>query len=162
FLELDHSTLSQMLRGKRKLSSRAKARLGERLGLTPADVERLSSEGSLEGNEVVLDPRGLTLDAFQVIADWYHFAIFELVTVKDFSPQPKWIAKKLGISVSEANIAVERLFRLGLLEKDPDGNWKQGTSLITTASNPFSALAFRRLQSQVLEQALRALEEVPI
>jgi uncharacterized protein (TIGR02147 family) len=149
FLEIDHSTLSQILRGKRKLSSTQQARFAERLGLGPLEVPGLPAQE-------------LSHDAFQVIADWYHYAIFELVTLKDFRPNARWIARRLGLTASEVSIAVERLFRLGLLRRGTNGQWKQGSPLITTTGNSFSTLAFRRLQTQVLRAALDAMETVPL
>jgi uncharacterized protein (TIGR02147 family) len=167
-LQIDHSTLSQFVRGKRRLSDAIQFRLASRLGLGPVELARYFSEAASHADQPVdatpaIEPQELTLDAFQVIADWYHYAIFELVTLKDFRPEPRWMAKILGISVSEVHVAIERLFRLGLLQKDPEtGYWTQGSPLITTTGNPFTAAAFRKLQAQVLHMALVALEEVPI
>ena len=158
FLRVDHSSLSQILRGKRRLSPKLLQQFGERLGLTPAELARY--QGVSNETVPVPDPRELTHDAFQVISDWYHYAIFELVTLKEFEPDSKWIARVLGLSVSEVNIAVERLFRLGLLKRDQTGKWLQGSELITTTGSPFSTIAFRRLQAQVLQMALDALELV--
>jgi hypothetical protein len=50
-------------------------------------------------------------DQFELLSSWYHFAILELVQLKTFEPDGKWISTKLGISVTEANIAVDRLIR---------------------------------------------------
>ena len=157
FLDLDHSSLSQYLRGRRRLSIAIQRRLAERIGLPPPKSESPSGE---EGP--LAEATGLTADAFAVISDWYHFAIFELVTVEAFQPKPRWIARALGITINEVHIAVERLFRLGLLRRDDEGRWRQGAPLITTATNPFSTIGFRNLQAQVLQKALRALEEIPM
>src|SRR5690606_39104868 len=71
-------------------------------------------------------------------------------------------ASRLGISVSEARFACERLIRLGLVVVGEDGQWRQGPMNITTTGNPFTAAAFRRLQSQILGQAAQAMEQVPM
>jgi len=115
-----------------------------------------------DGGESNVNYNQLTLDAFQVISDWYHYAILELISIKGFQPNSKWIAPKLGITVSEVNIAVERLQRLGLLKICDDGKWINGSGSNTTTGNAYSATAFRRLQRDVLKMALNALEEVPM
>jgi transcriptional regulator with XRE-family HTH domain len=149
-LEIDHSSLSQYLRGRRRLSMEMRQQVAARAGL-------------LRGPEASEpDASGLPLDAFAVISDWYHYAIFELVTLRDFQPKPRWIARTLGITVNEVHIAVERLFRLGLLRRDAKGKWEQGAELISTTNSPFSSAAFRNLQTQLLQQALRAMEDTPI
>jgi uncharacterized protein (TIGR02147 family) len=56
-------------------------------------------------------------DAFQAIADWYHFGILELTKVRGFKSEPKWIASHLGIAEVEVNLALERLERLGLVTR---------------------------------------------
>ena len=162
-LEIDHSSLSQILRGKRALTIKTISKLGQRLNLTPAQMEKYTaharSGGEVQGPEVRC--RELSLDAFQVIADWYHYAIFELVTVRDFRPDHRWIARHLGLTVSETNVAIERLKRLGLITVASDGAWRQGVSFVTTTGNHFTAVAFRRLQHHVLQMAQNALEEIP-
>ena len=97
-----------------------------------------------------------------MIADWYHYAILELVTLDSFQPSPKWIAKKLGISLHQASAAIERLQRLEYLETDEQGRWINCSGNNTTVGNDFTAVAFRKLQRQVLEMAVVALEEVPL
>jgi uncharacterized protein (TIGR02147 family) len=147
--------------------------LGTRLGLSPTEVAAFAEKTSTKKKrKAIVDPvlnssasrsaHELSLDAFQLIADWYHYAIFEMVTMKDFVPKPRWIAKALGISVNEVHLALERLERLELIRIDETGNFQQGQPLITTTGNPFTAVAFRKLQTHVLQMALSALEEVPM
>jgi uncharacterized protein (TIGR02147 family) len=162
-LRIDPSTLSQALRGKRTLSKVQQLKLGTRLGLGPMEMARFWDDPERDSSYAqTSSAKELTLDAFQVISDWYHYAIFELVTVKGFSPEPKWIAKKLGITPTEAQIALERLLRLELVQVGEDGRYLQGVPLVTTTGNPFTAVAFRKLQAQVLRMAGQALEEVPM
>jgi uncharacterized protein (TIGR02147 family) len=169
FLKIDHSSLSQYLRGQRKLSQAVQLKLAMKLGLSPVQIAHFwsaqeASVSSGSSAQAVIPSREayeLSLDAFQVVADWYHYAIFELVTVKEFRQDARWIAKTLGITVSEVHAATERLMRLGLITVE-DGVWKQGAPLITTVGNPFTAAAFRKLQAQVLEMAITAMEEIPM
>jgi hypothetical protein len=57
----------------------------------------------------------LSLDAFQVISDWHHFAILELGSLKGFRITAANVAKDLGLHLEVATAAIERLIRLELL-----------------------------------------------
>lgn len=173
-LQSDFSTLSKILRGKRPLGPRTISRFGARLGLSPDQVQRFIENGKSKRargahssaelqDRALADYQQLTLDTFQIISDWYHYAILELMKLKSFEPNPKWIAKTLGIKQSQVQIAIERLQRVELLHIQPDGTWvDQSGGRSTTVGNPFTATAFRNLQRQVLEGALEALEEIPM
>lgn len=160
-LKINHSTLSQILRGKRPVTIATAIRLAPLLGLGPVEIEpflkKIRSEDLMSS-----DYTQLSLDTFQVISDWYHYAIFELLTVRDFQPNYKWIAKKLDIKVLEAQSAVERLVRVGLIEIKSPRQWVQKSPLITTTGNAFTAAAFKKMQRSVLEKALQALNDVPL
>lgn len=149
-LQMDPSTLSQFLRHKRQLSSEQQTVLCEKLGL------KLSFEENAE------DSYGLPLDMFELIADWYHYAIFELVTLTDFREDHKWISVRLGISGTEAESAIARLERLDILVRDHKGRLRQGPEMISTTKNEFTASAFRLMQAQLLELAKKSMTDVPI
>ncbi|MGE3974085.1 MAG: DUF4423 domain-containing protein, partial [Bdellovibrionales bacterium] len=165
FLEIDPSTLSQLLRGMRKFSNEQIETIGTKIGLSPRDVKALKNlnQKKASGEQSWRnDNYDLTHDMFQIIADWYHYAIFELVTIKNFKNDTKWIASKLGISASEAEFAVERLLRLGLLVRQEDGGLAKGSLNISTTSSPFTSAAFRKMQEQLLQKAIQAMETVPM
>jgi uncharacterized protein (TIGR02147 family) len=147
-LRVDSSTLSQFIRGKRKLSPQIQLRLAKQIGLNPKQIQQLASSPSAQDHSQVRaeDFRDLSLDIFQLIADWYHYAIFELITLKDFDPSSRWIARKLGITPTEADAAIARLKRLDLILVNEDGSWSQGAPLITNAHQDLTAAAFRKLR----------------
>lgn len=167
-LQIEPSALSKILKGTRQVTPRMFVQLAKRLNLDPSEIERLQpakqkSAHTVSNTSSAPDYRQLTLDHFQVIADWYHFAILELTQVQGFRPEPRSIARTLNITVSEVNAAVERLKRLEFLSIDSkSGRWKDESGALTTVGNEFTAAAFRRLQRQVLEKALIALEEAPL
>lgn len=153
-LQVDSSSLSQMIRGTRKISSKMQTKLLVRLGLSPAELELFSKQNQAACHD-------LNLDTFQMISDWYHHAIYELVTLKNFKTDEKWISRKLGISITEARVAIERLIRLELIQVDKEGVWHQRSPQLSTTGNPFTAAAFKNFQSQVIEMAGRALMTIP-
>jgi len=105
--------------------------------------------------------RELTAETFRVISDWYHYAILELTYTKGFKPEPKWIAKELGISEMEAKLAIQRLVSLELLT-EMKGTLKKTDATLTTADRQITTPALKRRQKQVLEKAIQSLESDPI
>jgi transcriptional regulator with XRE-family HTH domain len=165
-LKLDHSTLSQLLRGSRSLTPKMIIRVGKTLGLGPQElapfIGAISPSNGLAQPEVnPLEFRTLSLDTFIAISDWYHDAILELTRFAHFEPSSKWIARTLGITISEVNVAVERLVRLELLSIREDGTWVDlSGNNNTVVANDFTSVALRKLQKQILELSISALEEV--
>lgn len=167
-LDVEASALSKILNGKRSLTPKMLHRMCTQLGIAPDEVNRYEQTLSTARttrrrplrNDDDFEPVGA--DEFTAISDWYHYAILELMSVDGFKPQSSWIARALGLSVSEVNFAIERLVRLGLLEVTPDGNWRQQAGQLTTSASSFTTAAFRKLQRQILQQAVDALETVPL
>lgn len=162
-LQISPSSLSRILRGERQVSSAIGSRLGLQLGLSPTQLANfkwpISREPSAPSKA---DFQALPLDAFAAISDWYHFAILELVRTKGFRSEASWVAKKLGITVSQVHAAVDRLFRLKLLKVDRDGVWTNIRGNNTNLSQDMRNAAYRSLQKQVLQMALDALDEIEI
>ena len=136
--------------------------------LDPKTIERFNlknpSPNSGKSKGVVLaanNYQGLELDAFLAISDWYHYAILELMKVNEASLNPKWISKRLGITVIEAKTAVQRLIDLNMIQVDANAKLKELPKAHTTVQHQYSNSAFRKLQKQILLQAINALEEVP-
>ena len=153
-LDIPASPLSAMLRGKRPITPKMELRLGRALGV---QLESLRSS-----NRKLEDFQQMQADAFEVVSDWYHFALLELIHISGFKPDYTFVSKKLGITPTEVQIAVERLVRVGMLRVDKRGRWhdisEQATSIPLSATSP----ANRKNQRQILEKALRALDEVPV
>ena len=97
----------------------------------------------------------LAVDHFHAIAEWYHFAILELTQVKDFVFEPEAIAGSLGISRLEAESAVDRLVRLGLLEVKNQRATKLEDDVVVTSNVPAQAL--RKFHAQMLAKAATSL-----
>src|SRR5690606_17229130 len=97
----------------------------------------------------------LKIDTFRAIADWYHLAILELIPLESFENSPKWIARNLGISEIEVQLAVDRLIRLGLVRME-DGELilQQGDGFIP---GDVPSESIKKFHSQILRRAEKAL-----
>lgn len=163
-LSLHPGTLSQILRGKRRVSNRLLLCLAGKLDITPDKLNTLleSNADRNHARKWRADIPMLANDVFTVIADWYHFAILELISVNGFEANENWVSKRLGISVVEIKNAVSRLKRLKLLEIGPSGEWLVCYHNIGVTDEIVTTPAMRKLQRQLLEKALSALDEVPV
>ncbi len=137
-------------------------KLAERLEFSPVQFESFRAMlPSSKYGDIEFQP--LELDLFEVISDWYHYAILELITVESFDASPTWIARCLGITQAEARDALDRLIRLGLLVRDA----KTGSVNPGAVSNYSNADCFnpngaqKKHQGQILNLAMQALEEIP-
>lgn len=101
-LGVDHATLSQWMRGRRMMSAQSIERLAARLRV-PGRLVR-----------VFVEHRG---------AEGPDFAILDLVGSGACRPDSRWIARELGITVDEANVALQRLLRLQLLRMTAQDAW---------------------------------------
>ncbi len=161
YLELDHSTLSRILNGNRDASPTMMSNISKKLGLTEKDLNGLLRPTLKITRAKSRTYKKIADDDFASISSWYHYAILELTLIDSFSSDPRWIARKLDITPSEAKIAVERLVALGLLTKDKTGKLRQSASY-TNIHSDMSAAAKRSMQREILEKALTALDRVPL
>lgn len=157
-LELDPSSLSQILSGKRPISKNTMQTICNKLSVTPKDLKTFGLiQKAIAEDE---DYFQVSLDTFAVISDWYHYAILELTFISGFKADPKWIAKKLSITVEEAKAAIERLKRLDLLLEE-NGSLIKSSKFLTNQSNVNTSAAHKMLQKQIIEKSLLAVDECP-
>ena len=169
FLTVSPAALSDILNGKRPITYKMKERIGLQLGLTLADLEnyRAKPHGNTRLNQIKNAPditfRPVTIDVFSIISEPYHYALLELIKTKKFKWDAKWIARRLGLTVSEVKIAIERLERVGLLERDDSGEFYDAThGFRTDIREGLTSEAQRRSQIRALEIATAAIRTIPI
>jgi uncharacterized protein (TIGR02147 family) len=169
-LAVSSSFLCQVLSGKRKLSATKAFMIAHKLSWRPKkqklfmDLVRYEMiEG--HGKGVLLSEirksantaaefSPLELAKFELISNWYHYAILELCDVDGFRSDSQWIAKKLDITDREAQDAIERLIKLGLLRAENQVLRKAKNNGIKSIPSQ----AVRYFHRQHLENAKRSLE----
>jgi len=97
----------------------------------------------------------MSLEAFRVVSDWYHFAILELTEIEEFKSDVKWIAQTLGIGAKVCALAIDRLKKLELLE-DNKGVLRQTAGFMATPSG-IPSDAIKKFHQQILDKAQSAL-----
>jgi uncharacterized protein (TIGR02147 family) len=153
-LAVDHATLSQLLRGRRRSTPATIEKLAQRLGLDAHTIALYVADEQQAGQmhesaAAMREVQQLAHDTVNLISDWYHWSILELVRLPEFQPDTRWIARVLGITPDEVNIAVTRLVRLGLLEMRSRDQWVDRCGSATASMNDFAQATIERLQEQV-------------
>jgi plasmid maintenance system antidote protein VapI len=98
-LSVDHSSLSQLLRARRRITTRAIRQLGAALRLEPHEIERHCAEA----NDV---------------------ALAQIVGKDLFRADSRWLATVLGIPIDEVNVSLQRLLRFGALRMTAPDRWE--------------------------------------
>jgi uncharacterized protein (TIGR02147 family) len=170
-VRLPIGALSEIFSKRRSLTLEMGTRIAEGLSLSESErkyllrlIEESRKKGKVARLEEKLDEvsfayQEVNTDVFDLIADWCHYSILALMETSGFRSDPEWIARRLMISVTEVQDALERMIRLGMVDKTENGLQPTG-DLSSTQDIPSSAV--RRYHTQLLEKARRALEEVSL
>lgn len=134
-LEVSPSFLCEFLAGRQGLSRERTVWIAEKLKLTSEQSEHfhdlVESKFALRAEKKKLakfraqqrarnSDSHLSLEKFHLIADWYHFALLEILGAAGPARTMKQISKLLDVPETELKAAATRLQRLGLLKKDGD------------------------------------------
>jgi uncharacterized protein (TIGR02147 family) len=173
-LEIDAGTLSRILNNKQVLSYKMAQKIVEKLDLSPHQqkeffssifhsqqsrkLEKVHKENITEREYKGQD---LSIDYYRVISDWYHIALMEMTFVKGFKPETGYLSQQLGITRTEAKLALQRLVNLGLLTKK-NGKLVKTNEKLSTRDRHLTTPALRKNQIQFLEKAIYSLENDPI
>ncbi len=165
---LSPGELSEILRGKRGLGLKSALRVSQALGLSPSETRHLITLSQLEksgryGAPVPMDEvadlptrQKLTVEMFHVVSDWICFAILSLADTRGFSLDGSWIAKRLAVSQAEAQVALDRLERVGLVERTEGVLRVTPDYVISPSGIPSEAV--RNYHRQILKKAAEALD----
>jgi uncharacterized protein (TIGR02147 family) len=105
----------------------------------------------------------LNRDVYEYFSKWYYTAIRELLFFYRNAVKPGEIANMLQPSISrdEAEKALTLLERLELIEKLPDGSYKQKDTVVSTG-NLIHSVEIANYQMQTIELARQALDTVSV
>jgi uncharacterized protein (TIGR02147 family) len=163
-LRISPAMLSLVLARKQSLSQKSVDKISKVVPMSPGQLGHLYKMAQLKKHKGFKsfnlkdheNVKQMTMEIFTVLSQWYHFAILSLLELGNSNIQPRWISKKLGISLTEAKLAINRLVSLGLITQTK-GRWKQ-TSAPMRIGTELSTTAARQFQKQLLEKALFSLE----
>jgi transcriptional regulator with XRE-family HTH domain len=153
FLGTDHSTLSQILKGNRRVPLTHIRGWARKLGLPREEAAVYVAAEHIPDspdNERQAQMMHWTAEAQSVVSEPAHWEILRLLRVPGFRADSRWLAKEIGVDVDQINLAISRLLRLGLLEAD-SGKWRDGTGLRSLTESQFRKLALDRVREKAAE-----------
>ena len=155
-LKMNSGALSSVLNGKRKISKKMACRLADHLCLNPQEKAQFLTDFSKGNQAQALHYTQLSVDQFNLLSEWHHFAIMSLIETNDFKNELKWIAKRLGVPLRKVRSALKRLQRLGLIAVDDDKVSLTHERYVT--SDEISNISLQRSHAKNLELAKYSLE----
>ena len=165
-LDLAPSLLSEILRGKSRVTRKTGEKVLMHIGQGPDQIQHLISElrpridraRAREKSNPVRHYSTLNMDQFHLISEWEHFAVFSLAATAGFAGEPMAIGKTLGIPTRKARTVLERLLAMGLLSRSVDGHVTATCPDIRTTSD-IPNIYIRRAHLENLELARRSMNE---
>jgi predicted enzyme related to lactoylglutathione lyase/transcriptional regulator with XRE-family HTH domain len=119
-LDVDHATLSQILRGKRALTRDTILELGKRLGLEGSRLEAFVRDAeAVRDGPPAYSP---SLDAAAIVGEPLHHQLLALTHTEDFRGESAFLAQVLDTTPDAINVVLQRLLRFGLLRMT-EGRW---------------------------------------
>ncbi len=172
--------LKLVVDGKRRITDRTLFQFARGLGLSrdeekyfrelvlyqevsDPDSKELHLRSLLKYQEKQRTPTPLKADRIKFLLDWHHSVIRELVSTREFSEEPSWIAKRLGNKITEAQAkeSIELLERLQILKRNINGRLEQQEPLLTS-SDEVPSHVIRSLHRTFLRKAINSIFSVPI
>lgn len=156
-MNIDQSLLSKVMSGKKEFSPRTQKKCLELIGVPNDEIQLIVKDIDKIPRKKYID---LDDETFEMISDWHHFAILELLKVDEVKKNPvQEISKRLAMSSKETKSALDRMVSLGFIKKIDD-NYRLAKQNNTWASTRETSTAKRKLQKALLEKSIKALEEV--
>jgi len=171
--EMAPSTLSEVLSGHTNLSSSSARRIAGKLNLRAKESSYflelvvLETTKDPEAKSLILErmriihpkrreTQDLSIEHFKQMSEWYHSVILELPNVLNFEFNVANVARAVGVSKPQAELAIGRLLKLGLL-KENDGRIVRINNDYRLESKVKSA-AMRKYYGQMLSKIAESLE----
>lgn len=155
-LGIGKTTLSEVLSGNRRLSKNNLTKICEKLEVSEHQKKLLESDNlNQRVSPQELENLFFKEDQLKMIANWYYLAILNLTKVKKNKAEAKWIANRLGVSVNQANDALDVLIRMKLLTVKRGKLVRTSNPIHSTEDIPSKAL--KKHHEQMLQQAEQSL-----
>lgn len=105
----------------------------------------------------------LESDAVEYLSHWIYPVLREMALLDGFRDDPYWIQRRLNgrIELKEIVAALNFLKKKGFIHKRPDGQFEVKDDIVIS-SDEVKSLAVRTFHRRILEQAMEALEDLPL
>lgn len=126
YLGADHSTLSQVLRGRRRAPTAHIRTWGKQIGLNREEIAAYIAAANLPHPQCFARENQLrhwTAEAMAAMNGRIHWQIWSLLCEPGFRNDFRPLAERIGTTPDDVNLALTRLLRLGLIETNASGHW---------------------------------------
>jgi uncharacterized protein (TIGR02147 family) len=174
---LSPAGLSRIFKGDKNLSLDRSVSIAEKLMLSKAEAEyffllvqfeqtkKVELKSSLQDRlrtfrtsvEGAAGFDDLSFDYFQVLSDWYSLPILEVLQIPGFEFSSETISKFFGIKKIEAEMAIDRLKRLELLEITPGGKPVRLKNYLLVSSK-IPSEAIRKYYKQIAQKVTDSID----
>ena len=171
-LGVDHTVLSRVLNGKRKLPLNISEEVAEKIGLNSIEIEyflllveydhvcSLRAKKLLE-NEIKSIQAQRTLpqmnkETFEIVADFTTFSILELLDIPKVSASSSLISKVLGVDISQVRNSLQVLKKSGVVSQDERGEYFKSSSNLNFKVNTSNS-SVEKFFKDSLERAIEEL-----
>lgn len=149
-LGVSSGALSEIMKGKRSISSPLKKKMASILQLSPNEqIDFFGDDIPEHLKPARQEYFRLSVDQFHLISDWWHFAILNLIKTKGFKANHEWIAERLDMPIKVISETWDRLFRLGHLKRVQGKVQREHPRIETT--DDFFDLSIRRAHVEDLK-----------
>ena len=176
YLKMAPSMLSQVISGKRNISVKQANHIGERLRLTLKEkkhLELLAEHALNEHNQTEISAllRVSALESqrsrpheelFQHFSQWYSLPILVLCSQPDLCISPEEIAERLAIDLSLVLESLERMERIGILNRNPETGMLNRTGTEILFSTEGKSEALREFHKQMLNRTASSIDKTAI
>ena len=168
YLNIHPSTLSQVLLGKRPLPQKSITTILEKLRLNATERSQfkkslLVKKSRLDALKIYFVDESHLVDeaAFQVIAEWEHYAVLTLFDCAGFHPTIKNIQDRLNITRTRTEVVISNLIRYGLLIQDGKGELSKSHPRVRT-SEDVASQALKQSHLEALDMGKQKLFDVDL
>ncbi len=146
-LGVNHSALSEVISGRRRLSAKAVESILDKLEIQKKNKLALLEAHSINPNAY----QKISNDRIENADAWYFDSLLELTSVDGFKSDVGWVAQTLGVSEEKIKSTVEVLVSFGEL-KITKGQWRATETGTTTLGNRDKAKSIIKVFSQNLKR----------
>lgn len=176
-LNIAPSTLSEILKGKKGISSKKASEIVSALRLpewqashflnlvalkhSRSKADKEAALKNIENQKAHVQIEKIKAEAMKSLTSTLDLAILECIHLKGFNNSAEWIAEKMKVSVKEINISVKRLINVRLLEISESGAWID-LSPFFTSSDGIPSEAIRAFNIDILRTMEKKIINEPI
>ncbi len=149
--------MSEILNGKRRISKKMGLKIIQKLNIDEERqknlIDKIDSANSYEL---------LELQDFKILSTWEHFAVLNLLKLRDFIFDSSWMARRLGISKDRVERVLARLFSSGLLKKKNEDEVERVSNHNLRTPTGIKNQALQNYTRQSFERGIDSLTETEV